>query len=182
VKLTTLASRAIIQDALWLVKLKQWGMECCVHVSSRSWGGTTQRAAAWETNKPLVIVCSLAPNIYTFWIRIAFNGVFQRYNRYAMVYLCEDSAWIWIMNMNIKYLTKWKKLNSRFCRRIKSKGRVLNCCQGQDQDQGQDSSANFRLVDLFERLKRSQEYCLHLKNTFPSCLWITVQHRNDHHF
>ena len=25
-------------------------MECCVHVSSRSWGGTTQRAAAWETS------------------------------------------------------------------------------------------------------------------------------------
>jgi hypothetical protein len=37
-----------------------------LHVSSRSWEGTTQRAAAWETNKPLVIVRSLAPNIYKF--------------------------------------------------------------------------------------------------------------------
>jgi hypothetical protein len=69
------------------------------------------------------------------------------------------------MNMNIKYLTKLK-LNSRFCRKIKSKGRALNiCCQGPDhgQDRGQvrQDSENFRLVDLFERLKRSQEYCLH---------------------
>jgi hypothetical protein len=68
------------------------------------------------------------------------------------------------MNMNIKYLTQLK-LNSRFCRKIKSKGIVLNiCCRGQDRGQ---NSANFRLVDLFERLKRSQEYCLHFLNTYP---------------
>jgi hypothetical protein len=66
--------------------------------------------------KPLVIVRSLAHNIYKFWIRIAFNGLYQRYNSYTMANICEDSAWIWIMNMNIKYLTKLK-LNSRFCRR-----------------------------------------------------------------
>jgi hypothetical protein len=108
-------------------------------------------------HKPLVIVRSLAHNIYKFWIRIAFNGVYQRYNSFTMANLCEDSAWIWRTNMNIKYLTKLE-LNSRFCRKIKSKGRALNCCQGPDH--GQDS-ANFRLVELFERLKRSQEYCLH---------------------
>jgi hypothetical protein len=63
--------------------------------------------------KPLVIVRSLAhKNIYKFWIRIAFNGVYQRYNSYTMANICEDSALIWIMNMNIKYLTKLK-LNSR---------------------------------------------------------------------
>jgi hypothetical protein len=55
-----------------------------------------------SSHKPLVIVRSLVPNIYKFWIRIAFNGVYQRYNSYTMVNLCEDSAWIWIMNMNIK--------------------------------------------------------------------------------
>jgi hypothetical protein len=50
-------------------------------------------------------------------------------------------------------------------------------------DHGQDS-ANFRLVDLFEHLKRSQEYCLHLKklNTYPFLSVFYVQHRNDHHF
>jgi hypothetical protein len=96
-------------------------------------------------HKPLVFVRSLAAhNIYKVWIRIAFNGVYQRYYSYTIVNLCEDSAWIWIMNMNIKYLTKLK-LNSRFCRKIKSKGRALNCCQG-PADRGQDS-ANFRLVD-----------------------------------
>jgi hypothetical protein len=40
----------------------------------------------------------------------AFNGVYQSYNSYTMVNICEDSAWIWIMNMNIKYLTKLNKL------------------------------------------------------------------------
>jgi hypothetical protein len=88
------------------------------------------------------IVRSLAHNIYKVWIRI--NSVYQRYYSYTMVNLCEDSAWIWIMNMNIKYLTKLK-LNSRFCRKIKSKRRALNCCQGPDH--GQDSANIFRLVD-----------------------------------
>ena len=49
------------------------------------------------------------------------------------------------MNMNIKYLIKLKELNSRFCQKIKSKGKALNVAE----DQGQDS-ANFRFVDLFE--------------------------------
>jgi hypothetical protein len=53
------------------------------------------------------------------------------------------------MNMNIKYLIKLKELNSRFCQKIKSKGKALNTAQ----DQGQDS-ANFRFVDLFEAVPR----------------------------
>jgi hypothetical protein len=107
-------------------------------------------------HKPLVIVRSLAhKNIYKFWIRIAFNGVYQRYNSYTMANICEDSAWIWIMNMNIKYLTKLK-LNSRSVERSNRMEErwIAAKIQIMVKDRGQDS-ANFRLVDLFERLKRS---------------------------
>jgi hypothetical protein len=68
-------SKVPTQDALLfisysMVKLKQWGMECCVHVSSRSWGGTTQRAAAWETIiiraiRSLLNICSIDRSIET---------------------------------------------------------------------------------------------------------------------
>ena len=54
-----------------------------------------RRVSFHNNHKPLVIVRSLAhKNIYKFGIRIAFNGVCQRYNSCTMANICEDSAWI----------------------------------------------------------------------------------------
>jgi hypothetical protein len=69
------------------------------------------------------------------------------------------------MNMNIKIFNKIKAKQS-ILSKDQIEGKSVELLPMSRSHHGQDS-ANFRLVDLFERLKRSQEYCLHFKNTYP---------------
>jgi hypothetical protein len=69
------------------------------------------------------------------------------------------------MNMNIKIFNKIKAKQSTVSK-DQIEGKSVELLARSRSHHGQDS-ANFRLVDLFERLKRFQEYCLHFKNTYP---------------
>jgi hypothetical protein len=70
------------------------------------------------------------------------------------------------MNMNIKIFNKIKAKQS-ILSKDQIEGKSVEYLLPRSRSHHGQDNANFRLVDLFERLKRSQEYCLHFKNTYP---------------